>query len=154
MKLGFDEETAMDITYSLFSSVDGINQYQYTGAIGFGDSKKEAALSKLRQASANWKRASNTVSAKEYWEAYFEQHPDQKIKHVVFYDGTPTTAIHEFQTRHNIGQADTSEKEGDLLGFNDRHVRDMRGDPRANRGYDELVATAHKIIDEHYRTKE
>lgn len=154
MKLGFDEETAMDITYSLFSSVDGINQYQYTGAIGFGDTKKEAALSKLRQASANWKRASNTVTAKEYWEAYFEQHPDQKPKHLVFYNGTPTTAIHEFQTRHNIGQADTSEQEGDLLGFDDRHVRDMREDPRARRGYDELVATSHRIIEEHYRTKE
>lgn len=154
MKLGFDEDTAMDITYSLFSSVDGINQYQYTGAIGFGESKKEAALSKLRQASANWKRAANTVTAKEYWEAYFEQHPDQKPKHLVFYSGTPTTAIHEFQTRHNIGQADTSEKDGDLLGFDDRHVRDMNKDLRANRGYDELVATAHRMIEEHYRTKE
>lgn len=154
MKLGFDEETAMDITYSLFSSVDGINQYQYTGAIGFGESKKEAALSKLRQASANWKRATNTVTAKEYWEAYFEQHPDQKLKHVVFYDGTPTTAIHEFQTRHNIGQADTSEKEGDLLGFDDRLVRDIHEDPRARRGYDEFIATAHRIIEEHYRIKE
>lgn len=154
MKLGFDEETAMDITYSLFSSVDGIDQYQYTGAIGFGESKKEAALSKLRQASANWKRATNTVTAKEYWEAYFEQHPEQKPKHLVFYGGTPTTAIHEFQTRHNIGQADTSEKEGDLLGFDDRHVRNMSEDPRARRGYDELVATAHRIIEEHYRIKE
>lgn len=154
MKLGFDEETAMDITYSLFSSADGINQYQDTGAIGFGDSKKEAALSKLRQASANWKRAENTITAKEYWEAYFRQHPEQKPNHLVFYSGSPTTAIHEFQTRHNIGQADTSEKEGNLLGFDDRYVRNMIEDPRANRGYDELVTTAHRIIEEYYRTKE
>jgi predicted nucleic acid-binding Zn-ribbon protein len=155
MKLGFPEDVAMDITYSLFSDASGIYYaYPDSGKLGFGDSKKDVAVQKLRSVSANWKRAENTITAKEYWEAYFEQHPDQKPKHVVFYDGTPTTAIHEFQTRHNIGQADTSEKEGNLLGFDDRHVLNMSEDPRAKRGYDELVATAHRIIEEHYQTKE
>ena len=155
MKLGFSEDVAMDITYSLFSNASGIClAYPDSGQLCYAGSKKDAAIEKLRSASANYKRAENTVTAKEYWETYFEQNPDQRPKHIVFYDGTPTTAIHEFQTRHNIGQADTSEKHGDLLGFDDRHVRDMREDPRANRGYDELVATAHRIIEEHYRTKE
>jgi len=154
MKLGFDEEIALDITYNLFGSADGISQFQYTGAIGDGNTKKEAALSKLRASGANWKKAPKTITAKEYWEAYFEEHPEQKPKHVIFYDGTPTTAIQEFQTKHNIGQADTSEKEGDLLGFDDRHISDMNRDTRANQGYDELIATAHRIIEEHYRKKE
>ena len=155
VKLGFDEEAAMNIIYKIFnSSADGISQYQSTGAIGFGDTKKDAALLKLRSASANWKRAENTITAKQYWEAYFIQHPERKPKHIVFYDGPPTTAIHEFQTRHNIGQADVSGKEGALLGFEANHIEDMKEDPRANRGYDELVEIANKIIAEHYSKKE
>lgn len=153
--LGFDEETAEDVVNETLVN-DKIGMYLYKGnKWSYGDQTEEdAARQILLSASANWKRAESTVPAKEYWKAYFEQHPEQKPKHLVFYDGTPTTAIHEFQTRHNIGQADSSEKEGDLLGFDDRHVSNMSEDPRANRGYDELVATAHRIIEEHYRTKE
>ncbi len=150
MKLGFSEEAAMGITRNLFSSVDGINQYQYNGSIGFGDTKKDAALSQLRSASANWKRAQNTIPAREYWEKYFEQHPEQRPNHIVFYDGDPTTAIHSFQQEHNIGKADVSETEGQLLGFDDRHIKDMGEDPRAKRGYDELVEMSHRIIEDHY----
>lgn len=152
LALGFCEEAADDLTHEVSCNLQA---FTYHGKLDWGDSTpEEAAKSRLRSASANWKRAENTISAKEYWEAYFDQHPEQKPKHLVFYGGTPTTAIHEFQTRHNIGQADTSEKEGDLLGFDDRHVRNMSEDPRARRGYDELVATAHRIIEEHYRIKE
>lgn len=152
LALGFCEDAADDLTHEVSYNLQA---FTYHGKLDWGDSTpEEAAKSRLRSASANWKRAENTISAKEYWESYFEQHPEQKPKHLVFYGGTPTTAIHEFQTRHNIGQADTSEKDGDLLGFDDRHVRDMNKDPRARRGYDELVATAHRIIEEHYRIKE
>jgi hypothetical protein len=152
LALGFCEDAADDLTHEVSCSLQA---FTYHGKLDWGDATpEEAAKSRLRSASANWKRAENTISAKEYWEAYFEQHPDQKPNHLVFYNGRPTTAIYEFQTRHNIGQADTSEKEGDLLGFDDRYVRNMREDPRARHGYDELVAAAHRIIEEHYRLKE
>lgn len=150
VKLGFCEETADDLGTDVFVEWIQMGKLHWQEDIDF----EEAMQRLLKKSGSNWKRAENTVSTKEYWEAYFEQHPDQKPKHLVFYGGTPTTAIHEFQTRHNIGQADTSEKEGDLLGFDDRHVRNMSEDPRANRGYDELVTTAHRIIEDHYRTKE
>ncbi len=151
MSLGFTEEAALDITHDLFSSADGINQFQYNGALGFGDSKGEVALRRLRSASANWKRAENTITAKEYWERYFVEHSEQKPKHLIFYDGDPTSAIHEFQQKNNIGRADVSVEEGKLLGFDDRHVLNMNEDSRANVGYNELVATAHRIIAAHYQ---
>ena len=75
MKLGFSEDSAMDITISLFSSVDGINQFQYDGQLGFGESKRDAAIKQIKSASANWKRAENSIKAREYWERYFEQNP-------------------------------------------------------------------------------
>ncbi|MDD4762028.1 MAG: hypothetical protein PHZ25_03340 [Candidatus Pacebacteria bacterium] len=153
MQLGFSEEAAIEITKSLFSSVDGIYQFQYDGKIAFADSKKDAALKKLRAASANWKRAENTITAKEYWERYFAQHPEQKPKHIVFYNGDPTSAIHEFQQKYGIGQADTSATEGQLLGFDDKHVSDMSKDPKTWAGYEELVEMGNKIITEHYHLK-
>lgn len=150
VKLGFCEEAADDLGIDVFVEWIQMGRLHWQEGMDFG----EAMQRLLKKSGSNWKRAENTVSTKEYWEAYFEQHPEQKPKHLVFYDGTPTTAIHEFQTRHNIGQADTSEQDGDLLGFDDRHVRNMNEDPRANRGYDELVATSHRIIEEHYQAKE
>jgi len=56
----------------------------------------------------------------------------------------------EFQKQNNIGRADTSKTDGQLLGFDDHHVVNMKKDPRANAGYDELIETANKIITEHY----
>ncbi|OGZ97328.1 MAG: hypothetical protein A3B34_02455 [Candidatus Sungbacteria bacterium RIFCSPLOWO2_01_FULL_54_21] len=150
MKLGFCEEAAMNITNRLFSSMDGIYQFEHDGFIGFGDSKEDAALRQLKAANANWKLAENSILSKEYWERYFAQHPEQRPKHLIFYDGDPTSAIHKLQQGNNIGRADVSTDEGKLLGFDDRHITDIREDPRAKVGYDELVETAHRIITEHY----
>jgi len=105
----------------------------------------------VRRAGANWKRAENPVPAKEYWESFFAKNPHLRPKHVVYYDGDPTTAVYEFLQQNNIGRADTSKTEGPLLGFDDNHVLDMENDPRANKGYDELVAIANEIIKEYYR---
>lgn len=112
----------------------------------------------LREAGANWKRAENPVPSKDYWELYFTRHPDLKPKHLIYYNGGPTTAIYEFQQKNNIGRADTSETEGELLGFTDHHViinsetGDMvvKQDPRAIVGYKELVEMGNKIIAGHY----
>lgn len=153
MNLGFSEEAAMAVTRELFRDCTGINQYQYDGKIGFGESKEAAALEKLRAAGANWKRVETTITAKQYWETFFSENPQQRPKHIVYYNGDPTAAIAEFQRLNNIGQADVSKTEGVLLGFEDRHIAKMKTDPRANQGYDELVTMAHGIIAEHYGTK-
>ncbi len=148
--LGFDTETADKLTNTILSN-DGIGAFIYSGKLDWGNlTPEEAAHGKLKSASANWKRAKETVSSREYWEKYFVKNPKQKPKHLVFYDGDPTSAIYEFQQRNNIGQADVSETEGKLLGFDDHHVANMSKDPRGYVGYDELVEMANKIIAEHY----
>ena len=151
LKLGFDAETALAIAHQLPLN-DGFGAFMSNGTFVWGESTPEqAAREKLQSASANWKRAENTVSSREYWEKYFAKNPKQKPKHLVFYDGDPTSAIYKFQQRNNIGQADVSETEGTLLGFDDHHVADMGKDPRVNAGYDELVEIADKIIAEYYK---
>lgn len=104
----------------------------------------------IEESNVRWKKAGKTVSAKDYWENFFVNNPTQKPKHIVYYDGRPTTAIYDFQESNDIGKADTSKTDGKLLGFDDHFVTDMKDDPRANNGYSELMATGRKIISEHY----
>lgn len=89
-----------------------------------------------------------TVPAKEYWENYFSTHPDQKPKHIIYYNGNPTDAISEFLESENI----TPKKDNPpLLGFDDNHVTDMKNDPRANPHYEETISMAKKLIDRHFK---
>lgn len=110
-------------------------------------------LEDFKNSNAIFKMAENTITAKEYWERFFVENPDLKPKHVVYYDGDPTTAVAQFEKQNGIGATDTSKTDGALLGFDNHHVTDMRNDPRANLGHDELVNLGNKIISEHYVSK-
>jgi len=109
-------------------------------------------LDNFKRSNAKYKRAENTIGAKEYWEKYFDEHPDQKPKHIAYYNGDPTNAIYKFEQENGIGSADTSKVDGQLLGFNDNHVVDMATDSRSNVGHQELIDLGNKIIKEHYAT--
>jgi len=117
-----------------------------------GDELREV----VTKAGAQWKRPSRTISSREYWEKYFEEHPEKRPKHIYYYRGSPSAAVHDFFEKHGIGKADTSEKDGPLLGFGDHHVVLRKGfasaqdDKRALAGYDELMAIGGEIIGEHY----
>jgi hypothetical protein len=118
----------------------------------------------IRESGANWARAKDTITAKDYWESFFASNPQIKPKHIVYYEGSPTAAVFEFQQKNGIGAADTSVKEGVLLGFDDKHLRlneqmgvgnaALNQDNRAMKGHDELVALATDIITERYKIKE
>lgn len=115
------------------------------------DSLDTEILQKIvRDSAANWKRAEKTVPAKEYWENFFTENPELHPKHIEYYNGDPTNAVLTFQQKNNIGRADTSGTDGQLLGFDDHYVLDPRSDSRANPGYDDLVSKANKIIDDFY----
>ena len=111
----------------------------------------------LESNNADLKEAEDTIPAREYWEQYFADHPEEKPKHIIYYDGDPSTAVEEFLTEHGIvkqkepsyispysysnpdrrqtitGPGDSSERDGKMLGFDDHYVRD----PGAN---DEMSA--------------
>lgn len=119
---------------------------------------EERLTAGLRESNSNWKRAENPIPAKDYWESYFTKYTDLKPKHIIYYDGDPTTAIYDFQQKNDIGRADTSDTEGQLLGFDDHHVKlipsgemVVEQDPRAMVGYRELVEMGNKIIADYYK---
>jgi len=117
------------------------------------ETSKVNYIESFKRSNAKYKRAEVTIPANEYWEKYFVEHPDERPKHVIYYNGDPTSAIYRFQQENGIGSADTSKTDGQLLGFDDNHVTDMANDPRSNQGHDELVALGNKIITEHYATR-
>ena len=124
------------------------------GEMFWKDSFDDESLRVIIEGSgAHLKRADNNIPAKEYWESFFAKNSGLRPKHIQYYDGDPTTAVLKFQQQNNIGRADTSETDGQLLGFEDNHVLDMGKDPRANIEYDELIATADKIISDQYGAK-
>lgn len=141
-QLGFSEDAALQLIDSFQSKI-------YMKTIGGGANFEEL----IKGSSARFKRAENTVTAKEYWEDYFSKNPELRPKHIIYYDGDPTNAVYKFQQENNIGSADTSKVDGQLLGFDDHHVTDMTNDPRANVGHQELVDLGKKIIADHYRNK-
>lgn len=142
-RLGFSEDASAALGHKFMSELHW--QTEITD---------EVLLKIVRSTGANWKRAENTVPAREYWENYFARYPQLRPKHLVYYDGDPTTAVLAFQQKYDIGKADTSKTDGQLLGFDDHHVADVEKDPRANQGYEKLFDLANKIIFEHYKSSE
>jgi hypothetical protein len=150
LELGFSDDAALDIADATLSAMASMGKFYWRDDMTI----EEVAGDLVRKSGAHWKRAEETVTASEYWEDYFSKNPKKKPAHVVYYSGSPTTAVQGFLKEHQIGTADQSETEGQLLGFDDRHVTDMKNDPRANAGYDKLVEVAHQIIEEHYASQD
>lgn len=142
VKVGFDQDSANAMLRSLTQTMMYWNV----------DISEDKFLEIIDGSSAKYKRARNTIRAKDYWEDYFSKNPDLKPKHIIYYDGDPTNAVYKFQQENNIGSADTSKVDGQLLGFDDHHITDMTNDPRANIGHQELVDLGNRIIKEHYST--
>lgn len=139
ISLGFSIDAALDIANKLFKELHWKTSFE-----------NEQLEKIIKNCGAHYKRAENPITAQEYWEQYFIQHPEYKPRHIVYYDGDPTSAIIVFQRQNGIGKADTSDIDGPLLGFDDQHVDDISSDPRANAGKDELIQMAKTIISEHY----
>ena len=115
-----------------------------------GDEKlRELIRQSLKRRSLGYKKAVNPIPAEEFWKRYFDQHPEQRPKHVVFYDGDPSEAVAKLLRREGIarrsymmlddtlsddlpnvtGPGDTSDEDGPLLGFDSHYLGDPRHDP-------------------------
>lgn len=93
----------------------------------------------LKSYNADLKLATDTVTAEQYWEQYFKDHPDERPKHIVYYDGDPSTAVREYLKQNGIvedlevygdpdgkqcitGPGDSSQRDGEFLGFEDHYI--------------------------------
>lgn len=100
----------------------------------------------LSAMSADLKEAEDTITAQEYWEQYFAEHPDLRPAHVIYYDGDPSKVVRNFLANHGIlgekpqsygsyygyhdrdgeqtitGPGDSVERDGKMLGFDEHYI--------------------------------
>lgn len=109
------------------------------------------------------KLAENPITAEEYWENYFRDHPDERPAHVIYYDGAPTKAVERILGQIGVsegenytdygkvvsGPGETVERDGKYLGF-DKHYADDRDDPRVQEGHERFNQLARKVIAERF----
>ncbi|MFH2019632.1 MAG: hypothetical protein ABII80_03410, partial [bacterium] len=103
---------------------------------------------------ALYQLSENTISAKAYWDEFFLTNPTLKPKHVIYYSGSPTNAIHNLLRENNIGMENKPTSKEPLLGFDDHHLEDLANNQKALEGYQELIDSSNKIITEHFEKKE
>lgn len=122
---------------------------------------------------ATWKLAENGVSAEEYWEKYFVEHPEQRPAHIIYYDGDPSEAVvstlkeagilEEASRPYGVeaydewqrytGKGDSHERDGDWLGFEENLVRDAAENESLQEPHRRFNEIARRKVAEHYGLK-
>lgn len=93
--------------------------------------------------------AEDAISSQEYWENYFQEHPEQRPNKIVFYTGgDPSKALREFRSRNNLNVKELSPSDEKHLGFAERQI--PQNDPQANVGLERYINLVIQMIDEHY----
>ena len=130
----------------------------------------------LAREMADLKLAEDVISARDYWEQYFIDHPEQKPAHIVYYDGEPSFAVKQFLSDNGIledqgddffgepirandmktitGPGDTSERDGGMLGFDQHYIGDGSEDEALVGEHKRFNEMALRILEEHYGEKE
>lgn len=91
--------------------------------------------------------AKNSTSSKDYWENYFQQHPELKPRHLVYYSGgDPAEALDNWRRRSGISKKDRNRD----IGFPENEV------PREVKNSDEtqqrFISIARNLVDKHFPT--
>lgn len=109
-----------------------LNHGEYDGDEGDREQMRdkyrvEAAKYALMDSGHLYELAENPVTSGEYWNRYFEQHPDQAPKHLVYYrGGDPTRALLQWREDNGL----TKKTDDPHYGFEDEgSIKDF-ADPR------------------------
>jgi hypothetical protein len=102
----------------------------------------------LESAGLLYKEAGNAISSKEYWEKYFDQHPEQRPSKIIYYEGnSPSDALYDWKKSNGLGR-----KSGDWSGeLSNRKVE--RDSMEATSGLGRFRSIAEKVIDDYYDKK-
>ncbi len=111
-----------------------------------GQTAEEHIRNVLKEAGIYYEEAEQTITSQEYWEAYFEEHPDEQPSKIVYYTGgNPTAALQNWK-EHSEAKRN---KIGDF--FPDKKVNSSS--PQATAGMDRFRSLAEKVIEDFYRGK-
>lgn len=92
-----------------------------------------------------YKLAENSISSQQYWEEYFQKHPESRPKHIVYYaGGDPTKALYEWREKNGI-----SKRSGESnLGFSENEI--SKKTKNEDETQQRFVSIAHKLVDKHF----
>ncbi|MFA5961745.1 MAG: hypothetical protein WC848_03635 [Parcubacteria group bacterium] len=92
-----------------------------------------------------YRLAENTIPSSEYWENYFQQHPESKPKHIVYYaGGDPTKALVDWKLKNKISKR--SEKSN--MGFAENEV--AKGIKNKDKTQRRFVSIAQNLVDKYF----
>lgn len=110
------------------------------------NSPENTAREVLLKTGALYKEAETTISSKDFWESYFAQHPDQKPKRIIYYEGdNPTKALHSWRESNGI----TKKAETSDLGFPEKKITGGE-DPKSIAGMDRFTSIAEEVIEDYF----
>jgi hypothetical protein len=96
--------------------------------------------------------AKDTVTAMEYWQQYFLDHPDQAPRHIEFYDGDPNQAVQDFLRTNNIKETGASDQTDPASEFAENQVVDKSEGEKIGAIKNEVLMRAANAVVEYYRT--
>lgn len=88
--------------------------------------------------------AVDTISSEEYWENYFREHPQQKPKRIIYYEGgDPSRELLDWRKYNGLRKRS---KDNDF-GFPERRVLNPNDDPRSMQGYERFRSIAERALE-------
>ena len=92
-----------------------------------------------------YKLAENPISSQQYWEKHFQQHPESKPKHIVYYSGgDPTKALYDWRIKNGILKRSGKSN----LGFPENEVsKKAKNEGTAQQRF---LSIAHKLVDKRF----
>lgn len=99
----------------------------------------------LKKGGILYLEAEDTISSKEFWEAYFAKNPTKRPSKVVYYKGAdPTSALWQWREEQGLDKKARDED----MGFPERHIQ--KNAPQATAGLDRFKTLAEKVIEDHF----
>jgi hypothetical protein len=94
-----------------------------------------------------YKLAGRTISSKEYWENFFQNNPDSRPKHIVYYSGgDPTKTLNDWRKNNGIIKKDGRSD----LGFSENEKdRDVKNRDETQQRF---VSIAKDVVDKYFPT--
>lgn len=98
---------------------------------------------------ALYELATDPVPSEEYWENYFQQHPELKPKHLVYYSGgDPAEALDNWRIKNKITKRDKSSD----IGFSENKVsKKLRNEDETQQRF---VSIARNLVDKYFPTND
>lgn len=93
------------------------------------------------------KLATDVVPAQEYWQGYFDEHPDLKPAHIVYYgEEEPSEALENWKETNGITKPITEPD----FGFKENKLRAPKNEQKLIRDLEQVHALAMEVADNYY----